>query len=154
MRTRPATLRIALLVALLALAACGAPGPREVVLHEDTCGYCRMEVADARFAAEAITATGRIHVFDSVECLAGYARGAEPGSLGSLWVTDFERPGSFTAAADAGYLVESDLRGPMGSAVAFATPESARAAQARFGGRVIAWAALLADSARTAHAGH
>jgi copper chaperone NosL len=122
------------------------------VLNEDECGYCRMEVADARFAAEALTSTRRVHVFDSVACLAGYVRNAEVGTVASVWVTDFERPGEFIAAANAGYLVESDLRGPMGSAVAFATPEDARLAQVRFGGRVVAWDALLSGS--TTHAAH
>jgi copper chaperone NosL len=137
-----------------ALAACAAPGPRPVVLNEDECGFCRMEVADARFAAEAITRTGRIHVFDSVECLAGYVRGAEDGAIATVWVTDFERPGTFVAAAEAGYLAGSELRGPMGSAVAFATAEAARASQARLGGRVVTWDAVLADTSAHGHGGH
>lgn len=145
----PATVLVA-----LSLVACAAPGPRPVVVGEDECGYCRMEVADARFAAEAITNTGRVQVFDSVECLAGYVRGAEAGAVASVWVTDVERPGTFVAASDAGFLVESGLRGPMGSAVAFASADAARLAQQRLGGRVVAWAAILADSAAHAHAGY
>lgn len=144
------TLRALLLAA--AVSACGGTGPRPVAVGEDECGYCRMTVSDARFAAEAVTSTGRIHVFDSVECLAGYARGAEEGTLRGLWVTDVESPGSFVEAERAGYLVDASLRGPMGRAVAFASPDAARAAQARFGGTVADWATVLADS--SAHAAH
>ena len=132
--------------------ACGAPGPRAVVLNEDQCGYCRMEVTDARFAAEAITRTGRINVFDSVECLAGYARGADPATLDALWVTDAEQSGKFVKVDDAGFLIESELRGPMGRTVAFASPEAARAAQSTFGGTVASWRDVLADTA-SGHAG-
>ena len=130
----------------LALAACGAPGPRPVLLNEDQCAYCRMEVTDARFTAEAVTRIGRIHVFDSVECLAGYAAGAESGTVASLWVTDAEHPGTFVKADAAGYLLDSSLRGPMGRAVAFASPDAARAAQRTLGGKLVNWSAIMTDS--------
>ena len=138
----------------LVLAACGDTGPRPVVLGEDECNYCRMEVTDARFAAEAVTRTGRVHVFDSIDCLAGYARGAEPGSVASLWVTDAEQPGTFVAVERAGFLTGSALRGPMGEAVAFASPTAARAAQARHGGVIADWATVLADSSAHAAVAH
>lgn len=131
----------------LAFAACGVPGPRPVLLNEDQCAYCRMEVTDARFAAEAITRTGRIHVFDSIECLAGYAAGAERGTVASLWVTDAEHPGTFVKAEAAGYLLDSSIRGPMGRAIAFATPEAARTAQGALGGTIASWDAIAAESA-------
>ena len=131
---------------VLTLASCSGAAPRAVVLHEDQCAYCRMEVGDARFAGESITNKGRVHVFDSIDCLAGYARGAEPGAVRSLWVTDAEHPGTFVAAAAAGYLLDSDLRGPMGRAVAFASPAAARAAQGTHGGTPADWTAVLADT--------
>lgn len=133
----------------LAVIACGEAGPREVVLGQDECGYCRMTVSDARFAAQVVTSTGRVHVFDSVECLAGYARQAEPGTVRTLWVTDAEVPGQLVEAQRAGYLLDASLRGPMGRAVAFADLDAARDAQARYGGTVADWSRVLADS--TAH---
>lgn len=144
----------ALLASLVLFAACAAPGPRAVVLNEDQCNFCRMEVTDARFAAEAITNTGRIHVFDAVECLAGYARGAEPGSVRTLWVTDAEHPGTFVDVEAAGYLVGSSLRGPMGQTVAFASPAAARAAQATYGGTISDWRAILEGGAGDTHGAH
>lgn len=143
---RSARGRRALIGCALVLVACGGTGPRPVVLGEDECNYCRMEVTDARFAAEAVTRTGRVHVFDSIDCLAGYARAAEAGGVTALWVTDAENPGTFVAAEEAGFLTGSTLRGPMGVAVAFASPAAARAAQARHGGTVADWATVLADS--------
>ncbi len=135
------------IVMAAAVAACGGSGPRAVVAGEDACAYCRMEVSDLRFAAEVVTETGRVHVFDSVDCLTGFVRGVPRGSMGAVWVTDADHPGTFVAADSAGYLVESSLRGPMGMTVAFASPDAARAAQARYGGRVAAWDAVLAAGA-------
>jgi len=138
----------------LMLAACGGTGPRPIALGDDECNFCRMEVTDARFAAEAVTRTGRVNVFDSIDCLAGYARGAEPGSVAALWVTDAENPGTFVPAEEAGFLTGSALRGPMGEAVAFASPAAARSAQGRYGGTVVDWAAVLADSSVHTAAAH
>lgn len=112
-----------------------------------------MEVVDARFAAEAVTRTGRVHVFDSLDCLAGYARGAEAGSVVALWVTDAENAGSFVRVEQAGFLTGSALRGAMGSTVAFASPDAARAAQARLGGTLTTWASVRADTASHATGG-
>lgn len=136
----------------LVLLACDGAGPRTVALGEDACGYCRMTVTDPRFAAEVVTSTGRVHVFDSIDCLAGWVRSAEPGSVRTLWVTDASAPGTFVAAEGAGYLLESSLRGPMGRAVAFRSLDAARAAHTTLGGTVADWPAVLADT--STHGGH
>lgn len=139
---------------LLVAAACAPAGPRAVVLNEDQCGFCRMEVTDERFASEAVTRTGKVNVFDSIECLAGYARGVDRETLQGLWVTDADQPGTWVAVEDAGFLRESSLRGPMGQTVAFASPEAARTAQASYGGTLTTWREILADTATAAHGGH
>jgi copper chaperone NosL len=149
---RPAARTLHVVLLTLAVAACGGAGPRAVAVGEDVCAYCRMTVSDPRFAAEVVTSTGRVHVFDSVDCLAGYVRGAEPGALRSIWVTDASQPGRFVAAEQAGYLLDASLHGPMGRAVAFASADAAREAQARLGGSIADWAAILADT--SSHTGH
>lgn len=140
----------------LLLGACAGAGPRELVLNEDQCGYCRMEVSDARFAAQVRTSTGKVHVFDSVECLAGYLRGADAAQPAKgVWVADVEAGGAWVPAEEAGFLTGSDLRSPMGSIVAFASPASAEAARARLGGTTLSWNAVRTDSAGVSgHGGH
>jgi copper chaperone NosL len=142
-------------LAALALSACAGVGPRAVVPHEDQCGYCRMEVTDTRFATQVVTRTGKTHVFDSVECLAGYLRANPDDTERTVWVADVEHPDQWVAADEAGYLMGSDVRGPMGHVVAFASPAAARAQHAALGGHTVSWSAVLADSAGvSAHAGH
>lgn len=140
----------------LALSACAGAGPRDVVLHEDQCGYCRMEVSDARFATQVRTATGKVHVFDSVECMVGYVRTAEGNAAPKgVWVADFEAPGRWVPADEAGYLVDGSVRSPMGAIVAFASPAAAAAAKARLGGTTLSWGAIREDSAGVSgHGGH
>ena len=119
-------------------------------------------------------------MFDSVECLAGYVRGNDAASIKSVWVADASAAisdaataaasaaasdgaanGDFVRAEDAGFLVDGSLRGPMGRAVAFASPAEASRQRETLGGFTVSWAALLADSAgvasqdaHTAHGGH
>jgi nitrous oxide reductase accessory protein NosL len=132
-----------------------------------------MEITEPRFATQVIHTTGKIVMFDSVECLAGYVRGNDAASIKSVWVADAASAaasaaasdgaanGDFVRAEEAGFLVDGSLRGPMGRAVAFASPAEASRQRETLGGFTVSWAALLADSAgvasqdaHTAHGGH
>lgn len=149
-RLRPTT---ALLFAMLA-AACGTAGPREIVAGTDQCQFCRMEITDPKFATQVVLSTGKIQVFDAVECLAGFVRGNPETVIKSVWVAD-ANTGTFVRAEEAGYLLDGSVRGPMGRAVAFATPSDAEAAKQRYGGFTASWSALQADSAGiVAHGAH
>jgi len=131
----------------LLAAACAAPGPRAVVEREDQCGYCRMEVSDARFATQVVTGTGKVVVFDSVECLVGYLGGSDVSTTRAVYVADAADKGRWVPAADAGYLVDATLHSPMGRIVAFASPHAASTAQQRLGGTLASWEAVRRDSA-------
>lgn len=152
---RPAT---ALLFAIIASAACGTDQPRAVVVGEDQCNFCRMEITEPRFATQVIHTTGKIVMFDAVECLAGYVRGNDAASIKSVWVADAATEGDFVRAEEAGFVIDGTLRGPMGRAVAFASPAEAARQRETLGGFTVSWAALLADSAgvasNDAHAAH
>ncbi len=143
MRTtlRPAT---TLFFALLSV-ACGAATPREIAVGQDQCNYCRMEITDPKFATQVILTTGKIQVFDAVDCLAGYVRGNPAEQIKSVWVADVTN-GDFVQAERAGFLLDASLRGPMGRIVAFGSPDEARAAVATYGGTPVSWSAILADS--------
>jgi copper chaperone NosL len=128
-----------------------------VALGQEECGYCRMTVADARFAAEARTAHGRVHVFDSIECLAGYANATPAGELRGVWVTDYDHPGSFLAADSAAFWRVGGVGSPMGKGLlATAGPPPAGVAEV---GAPLRWRDVLALVAsegmtQTAGAGH
>jgi copper chaperone NosL len=135
-------------VLLLLSAACGARGPEPIALNVDGCDYCRMTISDARFGGEAVTSKGRVHKFDSIECLAGWARTAPAGSVRTLYVIDAQHPGTFVVADSAGFLKGGFMNSPMGrSLVGFASPKLAEEQRAMLGGTVLTWAEVLADAA-------
>lgn len=136
---------LAALTMVVFLTACGADTPREIVVGQDQCAYCRMEITDPKFATQVILTTGKIVVFDAVDCLAGYVRGNPAERIKSVWVTE-ANGGTFVRAEEAGFLLDGTLRGPMGRVVAFATPAEAAAAVATYGGTPVSWTAILADS--------
>ena len=122
-----------------ALAACAASEPRPIAYGRDECAYCRMIVADSRFAAALLTTKGRTVVFDSPECLASYYA-QEAGNRGrdalqSMWVSDYDHPGNLIPARRARFLRLAGPGSPMGKGlVAFRSDADAR---------------LVADSAAT-----
>ena len=145
---------LAALAVIAVAGACATAMPREIVLHEDNCEFCRMTITDARFGAQVITNTGRQLVFDSPECLAGFLAKTDAAVIASTWVLDAEHLGTWIPAESAGYLVDASLRGPMGRITAFASPQAAVAAQSQLGGVAIDWAAIRSDSASVLSAGH
>lgn len=128
------------------LVACTPGGPREIAYGEEACGYCRMSITDRRFGAQALTATGRVQTFDSIECLAGYVLGVDAAQLRGAWVTDFHRPGTFVAADSATYW-QVDGASPMGRGLVATTGDRRPAGAA---GAPLAWASVVALVGREA----
>ena len=134
--------------ALLVVAtACASVQPRDLVLGEDACAYCKMQISDPRFGSQVVTSTGRQLVFDSPECLAAFLESTDAAKVASVWVLDAQNPGTWVRAEDAGFLVDASLRSPMGRITAFASPSAAHAAQAALGGQLLSWVAIRSDSA-------
>lgn len=140
---------------MLTLAACAAGEPRPIAYDESSCAYCHMAIADRRFGTELVTAKGKVHEFDSIECLASYyLRHRE--DVRTAWVTDFARPGRLVRADSADYVGGGEARSPMalGLAAFASRADAARATGA--GGEVLSWTDVLAlvahrgDDAHTA----
>lgn len=142
---RGAHLRALVAGAALALGvtACES-GPKPIVYGSDTCAYCSMTIMDQRFGAELVTKTGKVHKFDSVECLAAYAQTKGQGEAKSHWVTDFGAPGKLSPAETALYLRSEEMQSPMGlHLAAFADQANLDAARQQFGGEQMNWSAVL-----------
>lgn len=122
---RPA--RIVTLAAFAMLAACGTGKPEPIAYNSDACGYCRMQISDPRFGAELVTRHGRVVKFDSIDCLVSfYKQAATADDVGSVWVSDFQKPGTFIDAKHARFVDLGPGRAPMGRGwAAIATAEAA-----------------------------
>jgi copper chaperone NosL len=136
--------RVAGLVSL-ALVACARPAPRPIAYGEEVCRHCHMAIVDPRFAAELVTATGKVYVFDDVACLTAFVReGTVPAArVQGLWVSDYLQPDSLLDARQAVYLEVDTLSTPMASHfVALRAGPGADSLRARLGGTLLAWAQL------------
>ena len=138
-----------LMGSLAAVAACGAPGPRPIVLGETPCEHCHMTISDPRYAAELVTTHRRIRVFDDAGCLAAFVADAtgDAEAIQSLWVSDFLHPGIMLEAEEAHFVRSDSLRTPMDTrVVAVARREAADSMAQAMGGAVIAWADVVAEA--------
>jgi copper chaperone NosL len=97
------------------VSACGSGRPDAIAYDADQCAYCRMQISDARFGAELVTRHGRSLKFDSIECLlAFYKQAASANDVGSVWVSDFQHPGTLIDVASASFVDIGAGRAPMG----------------------------------------
>lgn len=126
------------------LGACSA-GPQPIAYGSDACGFCRMTIADSRFGAELVSREGRMHKFDSIECLAGFYLGVrQAGEPRALLVTDIARPGALVSVDSVQFVKGALLHSPMGMGLAAVSTDSAAAMVARAGGTVMSWSEVVA----------
>lgn len=127
---------------LVAAAGCGAPRPITVEFGRAACDHCHMTIAEPRFAAQLVTRTGKVFVFDEPGCLAAFLAGGKvpPGKASSIWVNDFLDPDSLLDARGATYLRVESVNTPMGTHVIATRPgPRADSLHAALGGQPLAW---------------
>ena len=154
--TAAPTATVAVVAALL-IASCGRAGPRALIAGTDECAECRMMITDPRFGGEVISRTGRVQTFDAIECAASFVAAADEGTIQSVWVSDFEHPGTWIAATEALFVTGATVASPMGRSLLALTKRkdgaNDMAITARYGGRLSDWKTLLAAARTTVSAG-
>lgn len=140
------TSRLAALAGAVATLACGSPSPRPIAYGTDQCAHCHMTIADPRYAAELVTGTGKVLVFDDIGCLQAYlASGVAPGAVHSTWAHDYAGPGAWLSTSDLSFVRSDAFHTPMGSGlVALARPQVADSVRDATGGERLDWAQVLA----------
>ena len=127
-------------------------GPVPIAYGVADCDVCRMRISDQRYGGEFVTRTGKVHEFDSVECLASYvSTTSDAGASGFAYVSDFERPGHLLPVARAMFVQRTTGSSPMAAGLLAVSPAADTAAvQARFGGRMLTWPQVVEQAARGA----
>jgi copper chaperone NosL len=97
-----------------------------------------MTIADPRFVAEAVLATGKVLPFDDIGCLVAWlATNERP--VKAVWVAAFADQ-QWLPAAEASYLRTDSLRTPMASGlIAARTAAETDSLRARLGGIPMSW---------------
>ena len=138
-------MRRSLVLASLSFAlACASSGPRPIAYDSDACEKCHMQITDTRFGGEVETSTGKLYVFDAVECLLDYERPERArGNVRHVWVIDYRNPKAFIAADSAWFVVAPGGRTPMGKGLyATATQAGAEEIRTSVGGEIKRWSEL------------
>lgn len=100
-------------------------GPRPIDYGNANCLHCEMTVMDPKFGAEMITAKGKVHFFDSAECMAEYLFENKSAAEGAqIYVTDLSS-GKLTNALTAAFFTSPEVNSPMGGNLAAFEQESA-----------------------------
>jgi len=104
-----------------------------------------MTIMDKRFAAEIITAKGKVFKFDDFGCLLNYVKDENFDTQGALiFAADFNHPeGKFLDARHAVFIHDETFRSPMNGNFA-ATASAADANQLNMGvhGKLLTWVSL------------
>lgn len=129
------------MVLVLAFQTGCTPGPRDLQMGQEECAHCRMLISEEAFASQVVMNRGRTFAFDSIECMAAWVATHEsPETMHSVWVPDFNEPGSWLDASSAVFLQSESIRSPMGlSLIAFGNEDSEESQRAASGGRMLGW---------------
>jgi copper chaperone NosL len=106
-----------------------------------------MTLAAPRYAAELVTRTGKVLVFDDIGCLVAFLATGEmaPGAVHSTWAHDLASPGEWVRTGDLSFVRSDAFHTPMGSGlVALARPQTGDSLRAALGGEQLDWAQVLA----------
>jgi copper chaperone NosL len=134
-----------------ALVGCRTSDPTPIAYGRADCDVCRMRITDQRFGGEFVSETGKVRQFDSIECLADYTV-ASTSAPRSLWVSDFEHPGTLLPATGARFIRRAGPSAGMGAnLLAISATVDSATVRARFGAAdALSWDDIRALAARGA----
>jgi len=134
-----------------ALLGCSTSDPSPIAYGRADCDVCRMRITDQRFGGEFVSQTGKVQQFDSIECLANYTA-ASSSAPRSLWVSDFEHPGTLLPVSGARFIRRAGPSAGMGAnLLAVSATADSGELRTKFGEvAVMSWADIRALAARGA----
>ena len=101
---------------------------------------------DNKFGAELITNKGKIYKFDAAECMIRYIHKGiiNYADVDKVLVTDASKPGQFTDARKAFYLISERFPSPMGAGLsAYETQNDAESFRNNYTGVITHWEGIL-----------
>ncbi|NAS10489.1 nitrous oxide reductase accessory protein NosL [Poritiphilus flavus] len=108
-------------------------------LAQSSCAYCKMDIKDERFRAQALVGTGTDVHYDAIECLINHLKTSEVDHIKDMKVTDYHS-GQLIEAEKAYYLKSKAVPSPMGANLsAYSTESAAREVSEKNGGDVLSW---------------
>jgi len=125
----------------LFLLSCGLE-PEPIKYGKDLCSHCNMKIMDKRYGAELVTSKGKIHKFDSPECLIDYIHynNLSASDIAYTLVTGYNEPEKLINTSEAAFIISPKLPSPMGAFLtAFTSTAEARKKIEEVGGELFDW---------------
>ena len=120
--------------------SCSQKGSEPIKLNKDNCDFCKMTIADGRFAAELITTKGRVYKFDDVRCMVRYVKENNHQNYSHTLVNDYASNNVLINATTAFFTYSDKIRSPMGGDVAgFSSKEIAEKYAKEWNTALIKW---------------
>lgn len=119
--------------------------PAEIRYGNDECTHCHMIITDPKFVSEIVTAKGKVLKFDAIECMAGYLKDHKKElDNAKLWVTDFNKAGTWMEAQQAHFVKSSVIKSPMGqSLLALETTDELNSHIQEYPGKALSWVEVM-----------
>ncbi|MBP6759435.1 MAG: nitrous oxide reductase accessory protein NosL [Flavobacterium sp.] len=136
----------AVLVLLLSFSfmSCGDFKVEPIKLNTDNCDFCKMSIADGKYAAEIITQKGRVYKFDDISCMANYCKENANTKIGAYYVSDFSQDNNLIPAETAFFLSGGSIQSPMhGGIIAFSNENYAQEFGTKLNAKPIKWEAII-----------
>ena len=137
---------VALLLFLsLSFFSCAKTEMVTIKLNVDTCEFCKMTIADGKYAAEVISEKGRVYKFDDIMCMVHYVKENADTKIADYYVSDYLQDNMLIPAKTAFFIAGGTIQTPMrGGIIAFSFENKAKEFAAKFNAKAISWEAVLA----------
>ena len=109
---------------------------------QDECAFCTMRINDDKYSAKIVETDGKLHKFDSIECLTDFALVQDyvDDTEHSFMISDYYSPGNFIDARSSMFVRSDNFSSPMGlNVMAFDSKEIADKFMSENGGDQFSW---------------
>jgi len=115
-----------------------------IKLNVDTCDFCKMTIADGKYAAEVISEKGRVFKFDDIMCMIHYGKENANTKMAAHYVNDYTQDNVLIPAKTAFFLSEGTIQSPMrGGIIAFSSENEAKEFGIKLKAKPVTWGAVI-----------
>ena len=114
-----------------------------IKLNVDTCDFCKMTIADGKYAAEVISEKGRVFKFDDIMCMIHYGKENSNTKMTAHYVNDYTQDNVLIPAKTAFFLSGGTVQSPMrGGIIAFSSENEAKEFGIKLKAKPVTWEAV------------
>jgi len=116
-----------------------------IKLNVDTCDFCKMTIADGKYAAEVISEKGRVFKFDDIMCMIQYKKENSNTKMTAHYVNNYTQDNVLIPVKTAFFLSGGRIQSPMrGGVIAFSSENEAKEFGIKLKAKQVTWEAVIA----------